>query len=314
MVEKMGILEVRHLRLVKALTETENLTRAAKRLHVSQPALSQQLRELEDRLGTVLFHRTRKRMVLTQMGGWVLQAAENVLKELDEVERSIAKAVHGEAGVLRIGVHCVLSYQWLPIIMRKFYDIYPQVELVLNNSHTFIRDLKSDTFDLVITSFPIEHPEIAHRTLFEDEVVAVSSPRHPMSAKKTVHEGDFEGVTVISLVEKSKDVLYQYYLVPAGVRIRQFMTVEQPEAIIDLVRSAFGVALFPRWSVQRFLNSGDLCASSLRQGGVRLEWRAVFLKSRQFSVYQQEFLDLLSDDPLGPLRRSAPSPTGANLI
>ena len=118
----------------------------------------------------------------------------------------------------------------------------------------------------------------------------VSSPRHPMSAKKTVREADFEDMTIISLVEKSKDVLYQYYLMPAGVRIRQFMTIEQPEAIIDLVRSAFGVALFPRWSVQKFLNSGELCASSLGQGGVRLEWRAAFLKSKQFPVYQQEFL------------------------
>lgn len=99
----MGILEVRHLRLIKTLTETENLTRAAEKLHVSQPALSQQLRELEDRLGVALFHRTRRKMVLTRMGGWVLQAAENILKELDRVERDIAKALHGETGVCASG-------------------------------------------------------------------------------------------------------------------------------------------------------------------------------------------------------------------
>jgi LysR family transcriptional regulator for metE and metH len=304
----MSVLEIRHLRLIKALTETENLTRAAKELHVSQPALSQQLRELEGRLGVLLFHRTRKKMVLTRTGGWVLQAAENVLKEMDRVEREIAKTVHGETGVLRIGVHCVLSYQWLPAIMRKFNDMYPQVELVLNNSHTFIRDLKSDAFDLVITAFPIEHPQIAHLKLFEDEIVVVSSPRHPMSAVRKVRETDFEDITVISLVEKAKDVLYQYYLVPAGVRVRQFMTVEQPEAIIDLVRSAFGIAVFPRWSVQRFLDSGELCASSFGQEGVRMEWRAVFLKSKQFPVYQQEFLKLVADDPLATLLRRNVSP------
>jgi LysR family transcriptional regulator for metE and metH len=242
---------------------------------VSQPALSQQLRELEDRLGTELFHRTRKKMILTRIGGWVLKAAEKVLEELNGLERDIGKAVHGEIGVLRIGTHCVLS-----------------------NSHTFIRDLKSDAFDLVITAFPIEHPEIDHRKLFEDEVVAVSSPRHPMSARRTVTEADFKDITLISLVEKSKDLLYQYYLTPAGVTIHRFMTIEQPEAIIDMVRSAFGVALFPRWSVQRFLGSGELCASSLGQGGVRMEWRAAFLKSKQFPLYQQDFLKLLADDPL----------------
>ncbi|MBI4965722.1 MAG: LysR family transcriptional regulator [Desulfomonile tiedjei] len=294
----MGILEIRHLRLIKTLSETENLTRAAEKLHVSQPALSQQLRELEDRLGTVLFQRTRRKMILTRMGGWVLKAAENVLEELNRVEREIGKAVHGETGVLRIGVHCMLSYQWLPSLMRKFHEMYPQVELMLNNSHTFIRDLKSDAFDLVITGFPVDHPEIDHRKLFEDEVVVVSSPHHPMSAKKTVSEADFEDITLISLVEKSKDLLYQYYLVSAGVRIRRFMTIEQPAAIIDMVRSAFGVALFPRWSVKTFLNSGELCASSLGQGGVRVEWRAVFLKSKQFPMYQEAFLKLLADDPL----------------
>lgn len=295
---RMSVLEIRHLRLIKALAETENLTRAAKKLHVSQPALSQQLRELENRLGTMLFHRTRKKMILTRIGTRVLQSCEGILKELDRLECDIAKAVHGETGVLRIGVHCVLSFQWLTSIMRRFHDMYPQVEFLVNNSHTFIRDLKSDAFDLVITGFPIEHPDIAHRKLFEDEVVAVSSPRHPMSTKRTVREADFEDMTIISLVEKSKDVLYQYYLMPAGVRIRQFMTIEQPEAILDLVRSAFGVAIFPRWSVQKFLNRGELCASSLGRGGVRVEWRVAFLKTKQFPVYQQEFLKLLADAPL----------------
>lgn len=297
----MGILEIRHLRLIKALAETENLTRASKKLHVSQPALSQQLRDLEDRLGTVLFHRTRKKMVLTRMGAWVLKVSENVLKELDRVECDISKAVHGETGVLRIGVHCVLSFQWLPAIMRKFHDMYPQVEFAVNNSHTFIRDLKSDVFDLVITDLPIEHPDVAHQRLFDEEVVVVSSPHHPMSAKKMVRESDFEDMTIISLVEKSKDLLYQHYLMPAGVRIRQFMTIEQPEAIIDLVRSVLGIALFPRWFVQKMLNSGELCASSLGQGGVRVECRAAFLKGKQFPVYQQEFLRLLADDPLAAL-------------
>lgn len=299
----MGILDIRHLRLVKSLTETENLTRAAKKLNVSQPALSQQLRELEDRLGVRLFHRTGKKMVLTQIGGWVLQTANGVLKELDRLELNIAKAVHGESGVLRIGVHCVLSYQWLPAILRKFQDMYPHVELVLSNSHRFIRDLKADVFDLVITGFPFEHPEIAHQKLFEDEVVAVSSPRHPMSAKKALRETDFDDVTIISLVEKSKDALYRHYLEPAGVRIRQFMTVEQPEAIIDLVRSGFGIALFPRWSVKRFLNSGELSASSLGQDGVRLEWRAAFLRSKELPLYQKDFLELIGNDPLAAFLR-----------
>jgi LysR family transcriptional regulator, regulator for metE and metH len=302
----MGILEIRHLRLIKALTETGNLTRAADKLHVSQPALSQQLKDLEDRLGAVLFHRTRKKMIVTPIGEWVLRAAESVLEELDRVERDIAKSVHGETGVVRIGVHCVLSYQWLPFIMRKFHEMYPQVELVLNNSRTFIRDLKSDAVDLVITGFPFEHPEIAHRKLFEDEVVVVFSPRHPMSAKRTLSQADFEDIILISLVEKSKDALYQYYLKPAGVRIRRFMTIEQPDAIVDLVRSGFGVALFPRWSVQRFLESGAICASSLAHGGLRLEWRAAFLKSKQFPVYQQEFLRLLADDPLAAFLRPQP--------
>ena len=115
-----------------------------------------------------------------------------------------------------------------------------------------------------------------------------------------VRESDFEDMTIISLVEKSKDVLYQSYLMPAGVRIRQFMTIEQPEAIIDLVRSVLGIALFPRWFVQEMLNSGELCASSLGQGGVRVECRAAFLKGKQFPVYQQEFLRLLVRFPPPP--------------
>jgi LysR family transcriptional regulator, regulator for metE and metH len=297
----MGIVGIRHLRLIKALAETENLTRAAKKLHVSQPALSQQLKDLEDRLGAELFHRTKRKMIITQVGEWVLEAAENVLERLDRLERRVSKAVHGETGVLRIGVHCVMSYQWLPAIMGRFREMYPHVELVLSNSHTFIRDLRSDTFDLLITGFPFEHPEIGHLKLFEDEVVVVSSPRLPLSTRKAVTAKDFEDVNFMSLVEKSKDVLYQNYLIPSGVAIREFMTIDQPQAIIDLVSAGFGVALFPRWSVQKYLDSGQVCASSLGPSGVRLEWRVAFLKSKRFTVYQQEFLQLVSDDPLAAL-------------
>ena len=115
----MSFLEIRHLKLIKTINETGNMTRAAEKLFLTQPALSHQLLDLEGKLEIPLFHRTKKKMILTQAGKMLLKSAEKVLLEIKQAEREISKMVHGETGVLRIGTTCVLSYKWLPNIMHQ---------------------------------------------------------------------------------------------------------------------------------------------------------------------------------------------------
>src|SRR5262245_23796995 len=107
-------LDVRHLRLVDAIASTGTLTRAAAVLNLTQSALSHQLRDIEDRLGTALFSREARRMVLTPAGERLLSTAKAVLEEISEAERDIRKGNGDQRVDLRISTGCYTCYHWLP--------------------------------------------------------------------------------------------------------------------------------------------------------------------------------------------------------
>src|SRR2546430_7716615 len=107
-------LEVRHLRLVEAVADVGSLTRAGDRLHLTQSALSHQLRDIESRLGAALFLRIGKRLVLTPAGERLLGSAKEVLARLERTEEEIRQMRRDKAGVLRLTTECYTCYHWLP--------------------------------------------------------------------------------------------------------------------------------------------------------------------------------------------------------
>src|SRR5690242_2243376 len=122
-------LEVRHLRLVAAVADVGSLTRAGDRLHLTQSALSHQLRDIESRLGAALFLRVGKRLVLTPAGERLLSSAKDVLARLEETEQAIRQMGRDKAGVLRITTECYTCYHWLPPLLGQYRRRYPRVEV-----------------------------------------------------------------------------------------------------------------------------------------------------------------------------------------
>src|SRR4051794_16005639 len=121
-------LEIRHFRLVQAVANEGSMTRAASRLHHTQPALSHQLAALEERLQSRLFQRTSRGMVLTDAGAQLLQSAEVVLEELDRVAERFQGGAARPA-ILRLSTECYTCYHWLPSRIRTFEERFPNVEV-----------------------------------------------------------------------------------------------------------------------------------------------------------------------------------------
>src|SRR5829696_1043177 len=123
-------LDLRHFRLVVAVAESGGQTRAARKLNLTQSALSHQLRELESRIGTPLFIRASRRMVLTAAGERVLASARRVLHEVEALERDLtADATSGSAGVVRLATECYTCYHWLPGVVTAFRKEWPRVDV-----------------------------------------------------------------------------------------------------------------------------------------------------------------------------------------
>src|SRR5215207_1380688 len=123
------MIEVKHLQLIRAIAETESMTKASQKLFVTQPALSHQLKEIETRLGSPLFLRVNKSMVLTPHGRRMLDAGEEILAKVSALEAEITAGNGTTPRQLRITTLCYTCYHWLPALMKKFQEQVASTEI-----------------------------------------------------------------------------------------------------------------------------------------------------------------------------------------
>lgn len=286
-------LEIKHLKLITAIVKTRNLTKAASLLCLSQPAVSQQLRELENQLETPLFTRTRKKMILTDVGESILLSAKQILGELDALEHQIYKKLGSETGELKVGIHCAYSFKWIPDVIIKFNEVYPNVRLIVGNSWLTLKELSSKTWDIIITIYPYKHEAIKYSPLIEDEIAIIMNPNHSLADRKFLEATDFENEHYISLAQMENDMFLKAHLKAKGVEPKRFTTVGQAEAVIELVKRGSGLSIFPRWAIREHVKNGELAASRFSSKGLTITWLAAQLSSGNYPGYQEVFLDIV---------------------
>lgn len=286
------MIETRHLQSLIALAETGNLSKAGRRLHLSQPALSHQLKMLEQQVGTALFVRKSTPLRLSPAGERLLAAAYEVAKVLREGERDVARIAEGRAGQLRIAVECHSCFDWLMPAMDVFREAWPEVEMDLVSG--FQPDpvglLTDDKADLVIVSKAAPRREVVFHPLFRYEVLALLARRHPLTRKAYLTAADFARETLITYpIPDDRIDIVREVLGPAGVnptRRTAMLTV----AILQLVASQRGIAAMPAWAVQPYLDKGYVESRRVRKNGVTAQLYAATTRGLAATAYMSEFI------------------------
>lgn len=264
------MLELRHLRTLIALAEAGNISVAAKRVHLTQSALSHQLKVLENHYGTTLFERKSNPLRLSAAGHRLLRLAREVMDSISAADSDIARIVGGEAGSLRIAVECHTCFDWLMPAMDAFRENWPQVELdLVSGFHPDPVGLLEDgRADFVIVSEPASRKNIAYHPLFRFEIFALLAKNHPLSGKAWLEPEDFARHTLITypVPEHMIDVIRQR-LEPAGIHPER-RTVELTVAILQLVASRRGLAALPGWAVHQYLEKGYVIARRIGKKGL----------------------------------------------
>jgi LysR family transcriptional regulator for metE and metH len=272
------ILDVRHLELVEAIVGEGTLTRAAERLYLTQPALSHQLRQVEERLGVELFARSGRGLVLSPAGERVLRASRVVLQELRRAEADVKALAAGRAGTLRIAAECFTTYHWLPEVLRGFAAEWPGVEVQvrIEASGDPVDHLARRELDVALVACASESaPSLALTPLFDDEVVMLVSAAHPWAGRAHVDAADFRGEHLLVHREGAQDSLHRRVLVPAGVEpARTTVLPMSTEATVAMVRAGIGVAPLAQWAARPYLGAGDLAAVRVTAGGLHRTWSA----------------------------------------
>ena len=291
-----NFLDSRHLRLVAEVARTESVTRAADRLNVTQSAVSHQLRELEDKLGTSLFVRSGRRMLPTPAGRLLVDAADHVIGSINDVEHKVSQLARNITGELRVSAHCHTGYHWLPAIVEGLRHRYPTFEVQLSPEYTLnpIAALLEGKLDLAIMNDDSDDRRLRYHELFDDEHVAIVEAGHQWAARAFVTPEQLVSEQLY-LYSRSIDdsFIVQKVLRPAGIALQRVTYLQLTEGILEMVKAGMGVTVLPKWSVVNVVASGEVQAVRITRNGVFRKWFAATLRDVQPTPFMEEFIRLL---------------------
>jgi LysR family transcriptional regulator, regulator for metE and metH len=293
-------LEIRHLKLITAIAETGSMTRAGNCLHLTQSALSHQLRDAEQQLGTPLFERGNRTMTLTPAGERLLQSARAVIAELEAAQREIQARKSGGQGLIRLSTECYTVYHWLPERLKLFQQKFPAVEfrLVLEATDRPFEALLEGHLDVAVVCSPIRNRKVRYTTLFEDEVLVIMAKDHPLARKKYVALQDFASETLFLYPPKEECMLLTEMLAPAGIWPRKIQEVTLTEAIVEMVRGGLGISALAKWAVMPQVQGGAIVGKPLTANGHHRTWWAAQVRRKHEPAYLQEFIRVLAENPI----------------
>ncbi len=298
------MLELRHLKTLHALRESDSLVEAAERLHLTQSALSHQFKELEERLGLPLFIRKTKPVRFTSAGLRLLQLADTVLPQLRATERDLARLAGGTAGRLHMAIECHSCFQWLMPTIDQFRDAWPEVELDLASGFSFapLPALARGDLDLVVTSDPIDINGIIYIPLFTYEALLAVANSHPLANKPFINAADLAQQTLIHYpIERDRLDIFTRFLDPAEIEPKATRTAEMTVMMLQLVASGRGVCCLPNWAVHEYSAKGYVTTKKLGEKGLYATLYAGIRADMLEAPFMQDFLLTAKDTSFATL-------------
>jgi len=243
-------MELRHFRYVVALADTLHFGRAAERLHISQPPLSQQIRQLEDELGVRLFDRTQRRVQLTAAGELFVQEARLVLTQVDHAGKVGERMRQGEEGQLFIGVAGPADADYFVEIMRTFAKRHPHVRVIIRNMSTAeqVRAIQEKRLHAGFVTPPVDHPDLVFETVLHEPIVLAVPRGHALAARQRVPLTALAGESLILFSRAMGPGFFDAIASAcrsAGFSLRVRHEVDNLHSAYGLVAAGLGVSFVP---------------------------------------------------------------------
>ncbi len=292
-------IEFRHLRTIQAIHDAGGLARAADQLHITQSALSHQIKGLEDQAGVELFVRRSKPLKLSPAGMRLLKLAQQVLPQVQALQEEFDGLREGSAGRLHIAIECHACFEWLFPVLEQFRKGWSEVDVDIRPGLAFdaLPALLKEEVDLVISSDPEELPGVEFVELFDYAPVFVAASSHPLAEKEYVEAADFRDQTLITYpVERSRLDVFSQLLIPAKVEPAAIRQVELTAVILLLVASNRGVAVLPDWVVREVKYSSDYVTRPLTKDGITRRLYAAVRSEDIDKPYMQDLLKLAGQE------------------
>jgi DNA-binding transcriptional LysR family regulator len=254
----------RRLQVFHTVARLLSFTKAAEALHMTQPAVTFQVRQLEEYFNTRLFDRTHNRITLTEVGDKVYEYAEKIFEQYAFMENTVKEMTGDINGVLMIGASTTIAEYMLPILLGDFKIKYPEVRIRLRVSNTdeIVSMVESNVIDLGVVEAPVANKSLVVTLCRMDQLVAIVPPNHPLSQVQEVSVKELVSYPYISREEGSgtREVINEYFSRAnlSFYDLNIVMELGSPEAIKGAVASGMGVSILSRAAIQKDLQLGLL--------------------------------------------------------
>lgn len=293
------MLSSNRFRVFLAVSHHLSFSLAARELNITQPAVSQQVRALEEEMGVALFHRRGRSVELTPAGRILRQEAASIVAGMERALERVASFREGLTGSLRIGTIDMASIHYLPDSFRRFRDQFPQIEIFVEIDAT--RPLTERVLDgrleMAVVTLPWKDRRLSTVSMFDDVLIPVARAGHPLVDKKLVSPTELSREPMIayhsgSVTRRLLDDLFRTW----GTTPPIVLEIDSPAAILRLVEAGIGVSFVPELSARGELEEGRLRRLNTRPGKLVRRIGIVTRRGAAFSPAATRFLRLLETD------------------
>lgn len=260
----------RRLQVFHTVARLLSFTKAAESLHMTQPAVTFQVRQLEEHFNTRLFDRTHNRISLTEAGARVYEFADQIFDLYNQMENGVREITGDISGVVVIGASTTIAEYMLPALLGDFKSRYPDVEIQLkvSNSDGIVSMVESNAIDLGVVESPVSNKNLVVEHCTEDQLVAILPKGHPLSDLNLVSFKQLLDYPFICREEGSgtREVIGDYLSTQNGdneLHMHVAMELGSPEAVKGAVEAGMGVSVMSSSTIQKELRLGTLVAVTM---------------------------------------------------
>lgn len=286
-------MELKYFRLIKTIAEEGSIANATAHLFLTQSALSHQLRELEERLGFKVFHRTRNKWELTQEGSELYKLANTLFSSIDEGFSNIKHIKEGSKGSIKLSAECQSFFHSIPAFIQKMGILYPEIDIdiSLGATHQTISQVLSKEIDLAIVTVPPASEELTSIKVFEDEIFAVIHKENPLSRLDYLEASHFENIHLLINSFPLEGVsVYEHFLKPHHMHPKKVSAIPFTEITLSMIAANMGVMCAPKWQLSPFQLSNEVLFKRIGKNGLRRTHYLVVRKEQKNKKYIHDFI------------------------
>jgi len=293
-------LTFRQLKVFESVVRYLSFTRAAEALHLSQPAVSMQISQLEENIGLPVFEKLGKKIFLTEAGQELYRTSRAISQQLSEAESFFEQLKGLQGGHLRIAVASTANYfcsRLLATFSNRVTNL--TVSLDVTNREGLLRQLEQNEVDLVIMGQPPDHLDLVAEAFLDNPLVIIAAPTHPLSGKSKIPLDDLKDEAfVVREQESGTRIAMERYFAKHQIQLTTGMEMRSNEAVQQAVQAGLGLGIVSSHTLASELETGKLVILDAESFPIMRQWFIVYRKGKRLSPVAQAFHDfVLTEGP-----------------